>query len=60
MNNSLSPLAGQPAPKSMFLDLGRLERENYERQPDFADVNQQIVDTALATSPGEMAAKGDQ
>src|SRR5258708_38705232 len=42
MSSSVSPLAGKPAPKSMLLDLGRLEREYYERQPDFADVNQRV------------------
>lgn len=42
MSNSLSPLAGQPAPKSMLVDLGRLEREYHERQPDFADPNQRV------------------
>ena len=29
-----SPLAGKPAPKEMLVDLARLEREYYERQPD--------------------------
>ena len=42
MNDSLSPLAGKPAPKSMLVDLGRLEREYYERQPDLADPNQRV------------------
>jgi phosphoglucomutase len=42
MNSSVSPLAGEPAPKAMLLDLGRLEREYYERQPDFADPNQRV------------------
>ena len=42
MNNSLSPLAGKPAPKTMLVDLGRLERDYYERQPDFADPNQRV------------------
>jgi phosphoglucomutase len=42
MNNSLSPLAGKPAPKSMLLDLGRLEREYYEHKPDLADPNQRV------------------
>jgi hypothetical protein len=27
----ISPLAGKPAPKSMIVDLARLEREYYER-----------------------------
>ncbi len=42
MNSSISPFAGKPAPKSMLLDLGRLEREYYERQPDVADPNQRV------------------
>ena len=42
MNNLLSPLAGKPAPKGMLVDLGRLEREYYERQPDYADPNQRV------------------
>ena len=39
---ALSPLAGQPAPKSMLVDLARLEREYYSRQPDVADANQLV------------------
>ena len=39
---SLSPLAGQPAPKSMLVDLARLERDYYERTPDVADANQLV------------------
>ncbi len=42
MNNSLSPLAGKPAPETMLVDLGRLEREYYESQPDFADPSQRV------------------
>ena len=42
MNNTLSPLAGKPAPDTLLVDLGRLEREYYERQPDFADPNQRV------------------
>jgi len=33
----ISPLAGLPAPKELLVDLGRLEREYYDRQPDLAD-----------------------
>lgn len=40
--DSLSPLAGQPAPKEMLVDLARLERDYYERYPDLADPNQQV------------------
>ncbi len=42
MNDSLSPLAGKPAPAHMLVDLGRLEREYYERQPEFADPTQRV------------------
>src|SRR4030095_2551965 len=37
---SLSPLAGQPAPKELLVDVARLEREYYERRPDLDDPNQ--------------------
>src|SRR6266700_6068926 len=37
---NLSSLAGKLAPRGMFVDLARLEREYYERQPDLADRNQ--------------------
>jgi phosphoglucomutase len=30
---ALSPLAGKPAPRELLVDLGRLEREYYEREP---------------------------
>ncbi len=39
---ALHPLAGQPAPPSLLVDLKRLERDYYERQPDLAD-SQQLV-----------------
>ena len=39
---SLSPLAGKPAPKSMLVDLARLERDYYERKPDVGDANQLV------------------
>src|SRR5215469_6354532 len=38
----VSPLAGKPAPKELLVDLARLERDYYERQPDIADPNQQV------------------
>jgi phosphoglucomutase len=37
---AMSPLAGKPAPTSMLVDLGRLEREYYERKPDVDDPTQ--------------------
>ena len=38
----ISPLAGKPAPKTMLVDLARLEREYYERKPDVDDPNQLV------------------
>lgn len=38
----ISPLAGLPAPKEILVDLGRLEREYFERRPDLADSNQMV------------------
>jgi phosphoglucomutase len=39
---AISPLAGRPAPKEMLVDLARLEREYFERQPDPGDPNQRV------------------
>src|SRR2546426_9694594 len=39
---SISPLAGQPAPKEMLVDVARLEREYFERRPDVRDPNQMV------------------
>jgi phosphoglucomutase len=39
---TISPLAGKPAPKEMLVDLARLERDYYQRQPDLADPNQRV------------------
>jgi phosphoglucomutase len=39
---AISPLAGQPAPKEMLVDLTRLEREYFERRPDVGDPNQLV------------------
>jgi phosphoglucomutase len=36
------PLAGQPAPQSLLIDLAGLERAYYERTPDLADPNQLV------------------
>jgi phosphoglucomutase len=41
-SESLSPLAGKPAPKEMLVDLARLERDYYERCPDLTDPNQRV------------------
>src|SRR5207249_9858177 len=37
-----SPLAGQPAPPEMLVDLARLEREYFERRPEVGDANQLV------------------
>ena len=39
---ALSPLAGQPAPKSMLIDVARLEKEYFDRRPDVNDRNQLV------------------
>ena len=38
----ISPLAGKPAPKEMLVDLFRLEREYFERQPDLDNPTQRV------------------
>lgn len=37
-----SPLAGKPAPKEILVDVKRLERDYFQRQPDTADPNQLV------------------
>jgi phosphoglucomutase len=39
---AISPLAGKPAPKDMLVDLGRLERDYFARQPDLNDPAQRV------------------
>jgi len=39
---AIHPLAGQPAPKEMLVDVAQLEREYYERRPDMTDANQRV------------------
>lgn len=39
---AISPLAGKPAPKDLLIDVTRLEREYFARQPDPADANQRV------------------
>jgi len=39
---ALSPLAGKPAPKSLLIDVGALERAYYERKPDVATPTQLV------------------
>ena len=36
------PLAGKPAPAELLIDLGKLERDYYQRQPDLANPNQLV------------------
>jgi phosphoglucomutase len=38
----VSPLAGKPAPKSLLVDLSRLEREYFDRNPDPEDASQLV------------------
>ncbi len=33
----VSPLAGKPATKEMLIDVGKLERDYFERRPDVND-----------------------
>ncbi len=40
--SAISPLAGKPAPKSLLVDLVRLEQEYYERKPDLDDPTQSV------------------
>jgi phosphoglucomutase len=40
--DSISSLAGKPAPKDMLVDVARLEREYFERRPDLQDPNQLV------------------
>src|SRR5262245_32793068 len=40
---AISPLAGKPAPRSMLVDLARLEREYYEGRPDMDDPTQLVT-----------------
>src|SRR5947199_10194570 len=39
---TLHPLAGQPVPSDMLIDVARLEREYYERKPDPHDPRQLV------------------
>jgi phosphoglucomutase len=40
---TISPLAGKPAPKSILVDVARLEQAYYERKPDTNDPSQLVV-----------------
>ncbi len=39
---AISPLAGQPAPKEMLVDVNWLEKQYSERRPDLSDPNQLV------------------
>ncbi|MFT3787910.1 MAG: phosphoglucomutase (alpha-D-glucose-1,6-bisphosphate-dependent) [Tepidisphaeraceae bacterium] len=39
---SLSPLAGKPAPKSLLIDVAKLEADFYAKSPDVSDPNQLV------------------
>src|SRR6266446_5449610 len=39
---SISPLAGRPAPKEMLVDVGRLQSEYFQRQPNELDPTQLV------------------
>ena len=38
----VSPLAGKPAPKELLIDVARLEKDYFERQPDLNDPSQLV------------------
>jgi phosphoglucomutase len=40
---SVHPLAGQPAPPNVLMDVAQLEADYYDRKPDFADPTQRVV-----------------
>src|SRR5277367_702444 len=42
-NETISPLAGKPAPKEMLVDLARLETAYYESYPDLDDPNHLVI-----------------
>lgn len=42
VNEPSSPLAGQPAPKEMLVDVARLQREYFECRPDLDDRDQMV------------------
>ena len=46
---AISPLAGKPAPKSLVVDLARLEREYYERKGESREVTWSLVRLAWSS-----------
>ncbi len=43
VQETISPLAGKPAPKDMLVNLAELERDYYEKRPDVSDPNQMVI-----------------
>lgn len=39
---AVNPLAGKPAPANLLIDVAKLERDYYEKQPDLANPNQLV------------------
>jgi len=39
---TISPIAGEPAPKAILVDLARLERAYYQYKPDASDPSQLV------------------
>jgi phosphoglucomutase len=39
----INPLAGKPAPKSLLIDVAKLERDYYDKKPDVADARQLVA-----------------
>ena len=39
---TISPLAGKPAPRELLIDVSQLENEYFERKPDVSDPNQLV------------------
>src|SRR5262249_13851411 len=42
VETGISPLAGKPAPKSLLVDLAKLERDYFARRPDLSDPTQMV------------------
>jgi len=42
IGETISPLAGKPAPKSMLIDVAQLDKEYFDRRPDVQDPNQLV------------------
>src|SRR5208282_1747770 len=42
IGETISPLAGKPAPKSMLIHVAQLDKEYFDRRPDVQDPNQMV------------------